>query len=335
MVGEHVANRNCPCPVCHVSVIAYYPDPVVRDLARRTLRLVEAIEAHALARPLPETRVIPAIRAAEGDEPRAVVPRMIGPDVPPRVIEEIDEEIHIIPRHIADLERREIDRRMIEHIQEASLEKTDPIEFAFLKRDLQIAEQLFEKRESDLVAGRPTYKFPGYEFRNNTGKNYPGLSPVWQRLSPVIHFIKDDVPRRIPFTKVDIEAIALLRRYDKENLWCKVFPDMLGWAVKYCDLEAILYLYPLRNHPGVNQGKANQALSPVGFCYIVDPFLIDFPFNPENRSHCRQGNRCNPSYVEGVLNMFRNRPDDTPAIRHIKMQLREVMHDRLGDCILD
>lgn len=72
MIGEHCEHQGRPCVVCRTPVIAYYADPIVRDLARRTLLLADSIEAHALVRLLPEPRVLPAIRAAEGEEPRAL-----------------------------------------------------------------------------------------------------------------------------------------------------------------------------------------------------------------------------------------------------------------------
>ena len=68
MVGEHCEHQGRLCVVCKAPVIAYYADPIVRDLARRTLRLAEAIEGHELARSLPEPRVLPAKRAAEARE---------------------------------------------------------------------------------------------------------------------------------------------------------------------------------------------------------------------------------------------------------------------------
>lgn len=147
---------------------------------------------------------------------------------------------------------------------------------------------------------------------------------------PVIYFIEHAEPRPISSPQVDVDAIRLLRRCDRENLWYKVFSEMLAHAIRECDLEAIVYLYPLRTNPNISSQKVGEALAP-NFCHLIDPFLVHFPYNPSNPSHQNQGNVhgsghnrfCTPV---DIMPMFMPRADDTEVIRNLKIQIREMMH---------
>ena len=82
MAGESCENRGRPCALCRAPVIAYYPDPVMRDVAHRALRLAEpriaAPRVDAIP-PVAEPRVLPARRPAEARpdaELRVVAPRV-------------------------------------------------------------------------------------------------------------------------------------------------------------------------------------------------------------------------------------------------------------------
>ena len=95
MAGESCEKRGRPCVLCRAPIIAYYPDPVMRDVAHRALRLAElrgvAPRVDAIP-PVVEPRVLPARRPAEARpdvEPRVVVPRVDVDVVPPRIVEEV------------------------------------------------------------------------------------------------------------------------------------------------------------------------------------------------------------------------------------------------------
>lgn len=64
----------------------------------------------------------------------------------------------------------------------AKFSETKCIELAFQKYNLELAEDLFQMRERDLVLKKTTFEFPGYDF----SVSFPqGNYPVWEKPMPV------------------------------------------------------------------------------------------------------------------------------------------------------
>lgn len=224
----------------------------------------------------------------------------------------------------------EDENKIFEHFQEALLNKTNPIQLAFEKKDLALAELLLKMRESDLKNGKAAFDFPGYEFKRSWKC---GTLDVWMKPAPVTFLNKWGGERHFYLNKIDLEAVKLLMKYDQKGLWYMVIGDILRHAYQMCDLEAVLFCQPyIRQSPPTElfihpdflaaQNKIGQAtLLPR---YLVDPFLVNFPVDIDNPKHFYSGS-ANSRFKMELPSIWDYRPDDTKEIIKLKKEIQDIV----------
>ncbi len=208
-----------------------------------------------------------------------------------------------------------LEERCRQHFIEADVKKSDPIELAFQKSDLELVQHLFQTRERDLFLEKQTFKFPGYEFFRSF---IQGSYSIWEKPMPVK--IKGGNGIYIDMlNRVDTESIKVLMKYDSANSWKKYIPEWLSRSYHLGDLETIKFLIPLAKKANINtvfhQGEQR---------YLIDPFLSDTPIDRENSSHF---------YIPNVgpkpktpPSLFEYRSDDNARTRELKSQIQELLN---------
>jgi prefoldin subunit 5 len=212
------------------------------------------------------------------------------------------------------------EERVSQHFLEANLKKANPIELAFQKRDYALADHLLQMREQSLILKKQTFEFPGYEFhRSFLVNNYPhGGYPAWQKLELIKRKGKEGIDM-VPESRVDIEAVKVLMKYDSKNLWHKQIQEWIAKSYRSGDLEAIAFLYPLTKTANIQVSFPNQ-----DHRYLIDPFLSNVPLNLEDSSHiytppARHVNGSQPP------SLFDLRAHDNPKTKELKNQIKEML----------
>ena len=232
-----------------------------------------------------------------------------------------------------EFEDQEMANKVTEHLLEAEVRGVDPIEFAFGKDDLELAETLFKIREHSLENGMPTWEFPGYRFSRRW--QHQSWLPVWLRIAPTTYLTKWGGKRISPNNKLDVEAMKLLMKYDKENLWYYEIGKIGQHAYQFCDLEGLYFcLIITRDHlperpPTKFPNEQVAAKIRIGQIllgpprYLVDPFKSDFPIDLKNPAHFYS--RSKPCQEQGELHaIWEYRPDDNEIVRSLKKQVQSV-----------
>lgn len=211
------------------------------------------------------------------------------------------------------------EEKVRQHLMEANIKKINPIELAFQKFDCKIAEYLLQARERDVFLKKPTFDFPGYDFRRPFGV-HQGDHPIWQKPTPVK--IKGGLTGTYIETlnRIDMEPIAILMKYDSKKLWHKLMPQWLSQSQHLGDLETFAFLYPLAQ-------KANIPTAfPSGVRYLIDPFLSDTPINRDNSSHFYNDHGLSRRQAPPAPPLFEYRPDDSNRVRELKKQIHEMIN---------
>lgn len=195
---------------------------------------------------------------------------------------------------------------------EANNKKIGPIELAFQKSDLELAEYLLQIRERDLVLKKPAPEFPGYEFTT-----LPQGNPIWQKPTPIKMKGQNGVYTGT-LNRIDCKAVKILMKYDSKNIWKKHVVEWLSQSYHLGDLETIAFLYPLAK-------KADVVF--LGFKngdqrYLIDPFLSEIPIDLEDPSLF---------YIPGLgrkipPSLFEYRLDDNAQIKKLKKEIQELVN---------
>jgi hypothetical protein len=221
-----------------------------------------------------------------------------------------------------------ISQKLIDHLLEASKKGINPIVLAFQKFDLELAETLFKMREQDLAMGKPAFDFPGYEFK----RTWKGVSElqIWLKRAPVTYLNNWGGKRYFTSNKVDLSALRLLMKYDREGRWYLVLGDIMLHAYQQCDLEALLFCIPLsRMSPPIANLEVPAARNKIGSSmalprYLMDPFLSDIPINLENPKHLYIHSHGHPA-SKNLPSIWDYRPEDNEYIRKLKGELQKLV----------
>ena len=204
-----------------------------------------------------------------------------------------------------------LEEKCRQHLIEANLKKMGPIELAFQKSELELAEYLFQTRERDLALNKETFEFPGYEFCTT-----PLTNPVWQKPTPIKYKGGNGIYVGM-LNRVDCDALKTLMKFDMNNLWKKYIVDWMSRSYHLGDLETIAFLYPLAKKANISIGFKQGEQR-----YLIDPFLSDIPIDLENPSHF---------YIPGLgrkipPSLFEYRSDDNAHIKELKKQIQDLFN---------
>lgn len=214
------------------------------------------------------------------------------------------------------------EEQVIRHICEAEEAKINPIALAIQRNDLTMAELLLIVRKIEISLGIRSFEFPGYCFKKPFGR-YGEEVLCWAKAVPVTLWNKRNEERIILESKIDVEVLKLLMKYDDEKLWKCEVRNIFSHAFHRCDLEGILFCFQLSwDNKEIDVG--NAILKPK---YLVDPFLSTFPINLEEHSHFYH--KSPKSRI--IPCIWESRDDDNKIVRKIKKQIQYIRNGSLKD----
>jgi hypothetical protein len=221
-----------------------------------------------------------------------------------------------------------ISEKLMQHFLDASRKKINPIELAFQKFDLDLAEEIFKIRQEDIRLGRPTFEFPGYDFKRQWKG---GTLDVWMKSDKVKYLNKWGGIRYFTLNRIDTDAISLLMKYDEKGLWKEKLGFMTSMSYGACDQEG--YLFCLKLFPQIEVNtlawKIMQGELQKKPAYLVNPFLSDFPIDLNNPSHLSTATH--PLAVgDNRSAIWDYRPEDNEKIRALKRELQDYLYNNLS-----
>ena len=210
------------------------------------------------------------------------------------------------------------ENEIIEHLQEAKETNQNPVILAFQKNNVELAELLLRFRKIELSIGIETFDFPGYKFKKMDSESGEE-EVVWLKQAP-IRLVNQNEELYVSESKVNVEILKLLMKYDDQNIWTAEIHDIMQHAYQRCDLEGVLFCLQMSyDKPEID---LTSAISKPR--YLIDPFLSEIQIDLSNPTHFYNDSQC-PAKSPYLWDF---RPDDNMMITEIKKQIQFIISEK-------